>query len=215
MVFMPWVYAGFREWLRVVSHRDAQDVAIVGDFASGLRENASSTMLLDERLPHPGRDKMKAIRKTLVTSLACCAGVLAIGLLVVAPINANSIPAWLDDAITEWNKANPASQIQFVDIKDAYVWYAMAARPELTSKEIRGRVFGIATKHGYAPSQDEEMVTTAKPPAPNGRATAKKCWTMNYQRDVQKGNSLSQERMLTTLVCEDGANWAAGFRVLQ
>jgi hypothetical protein len=158
---------------------------------------------------------MKAIRKTLMTSLACCTGLVAMSLFAATPVNANSVPAWLDDAITEWNKANPAGQIQFVDIKDNYVWYTMAAKPELGSKEIRGRVFGIATKHGYAPSQDEEMVTTAKPPSPAGPAKAKKCWTMNYMRDIQKGNSLSQERMLTTLVCEDGANWAAGFRVLQ
>mgnify|MGYP003694417279 CR=1 FL=1 len=158
---------------------------------------------------------MKAIRKTLMTLLACCAGLVAIGLLTNTPSNANSVPAWLDDAITEWNKANPASPIQFVDIKDSYVWYTVAAKPELGSKEIRGRVFSIATNHGYAPSQDEEMVTTAKPPSPAGPAKAKKCWSMNYMRDIQKGNSLSQERMLTTLVCEDGANWAAGFRILQ
>jgi hypothetical protein len=145
----------------------------------------------------------------------CCAAIFVIGLLAATPSNANSVPAWLDDAITEWNKANPASPIRFVDIKDSYVWYTVAATPELGSKEIRGRVFGIATKHGYAPSQDEEMVTTAKPPAPTGPAKAKKCWSMNYTREVQKGNSLSQERMLTTLVCEDGPNWAAGFRILQ
>jgi hypothetical protein len=180
-----------------------------------LRENASSTIFPDERLPHPRRDIMKTIRRTLLPSLAWCAGLLAIGLLSTTPSNANSVPAWLDDAITEWNKANPASTIRFVDIKDSYVWYTMAATPELGSKEIRGRVFNIATKHGYAPSQDEEMVTTAKPPSPAGPAKAKKCWSMNYMRDIQKGNSLSQERMLTTLVCEDGANWAAGFRVLQ
>jgi hypothetical protein len=158
---------------------------------------------------------MKATWKYLTTSLTWCAGLLVVGLLAVTPSHANSVPAWLDDAITEWNKANPASTIQFVDIKDSYVWYRMAAKPEISAKEIRGRVYGIATKHGYAPSQDEEMVTTAKPPASTGRATAKKCWTMNYQRDIQKGNSLSQERMLTTLVCEDGPNWSAGFRVLQ
>jgi len=153
--------------------------------------------------------------KSLLTPAALCASLIAISLLAATPCNANSVPAWLDDAITEWNKANPASQIRFVDIKDSYVWYTVAATPEFGSKEIRGRVFGIATNHGYAPSQDEEMVTTGKPPSPTGPAKAKKCWTMTYMRDIQKGNSLSQERMLTTLVCEDGANWSAGFRVLQ
>jgi hypothetical protein len=158
---------------------------------------------------------MKAIWNSLITRATCCTGLLAMSLLAATPGKANSVPAWLDDAITEWNNSNPASTIRFVDIKDSYVWYTMAASPALGSKEIRGRVFGIATKHGYAPSQDEEMVTTAKPPSPAGKAKPKKCWTMNYQRDIQKGNSLSQERMLTTLVCEDGPNWAAGFRVLQ
>jgi hypothetical protein len=158
---------------------------------------------------------MKLTWKILTTALACSTALVVMGLLAATSSHANSVPAWLDDAITDWNKANPASPIRFVDIKDSYVWYTMAATPELGSKEIRGRVFGIATKHGYAPSQDEEMVTTAKPPAATGPAKPKKCWTMNYQRDIQKGNSLSQERMLTTLVCEDGPNWSAGFRVLQ
>ena len=43
----------------------------------------------------------------------------------------------------------------------------------------------------------------------------KKCWTRSFLRDVQKGSSTTVERMLTTLVCEDGANWSAGFRILQ
>jgi hypothetical protein len=149
-----------------------------------------------------------------MTRAACCFAVV-ITLLAATPSNANNIPAWLDDAITEWNAANPASPIRFVDIKDSYVWYTMAATPELGAKEVRSRVYGIAIKHGYATTQDEEMVTTGKPPSPTGPAKAKKCWTRSYLRDVQKASSTTVERMLTTLVCEDGANWSAGFRTLQ
>jgi len=53
---------------------------------------------------------------------------------------------WLDDAITDWNKANPASPIQFMDIKDSYVWYSVAGKPELSSKDIRRRVYNSVYK---------------------------------------------------------------------
>ncbi len=154
-------------------------------------------------------------RKALGAGVACCASLAAVSLFAATPCSAGSIPAWLDDAISHWNQQNPASQIQFVDIKDSYVWYAMMGTPELGSKDIRGRVYGIAQKNGYANTQDEEMVTTGKPPSKNGPVKTRKCWTRSFLRDIQTGSSTTVERMLTTLVCEDGANWSAGFRVLQ
>lgn len=156
-------------------------------------------------------DRLKAV----VAGIACCVGLVAISLFAATPCSAGSIPAWLDDGISEWNKANPASPIQFVDIKDSYVWYTMAGTPELTSKEVRGRAYNIAYKNGYANSQDEEIVTTGKPPVASGPVTTKKCYTRSFLRDIQKGSATTVERMLTTMVCEDGPNWALGFRVLQ
>lgn len=153
--------------------------------------------------------------KSLMTVVASCFALVTIALLASTPCSANTVPAWLDDGITQWNAENPASPIRFVDIKDSYVWYTMAATPELGSKEVRSRVYGIAIKHGYATTQDEEMVTTGRPPSPTGPAKSKKCWSRSFLRDVQKGSSTTVERMLTTLVCEDGPNWSAGFRVLQ
>ena len=158
---------------------------------------------------------MKPFLKNFIVGVVCCAGLLAMSLFATTPCNAGSIPAWLDDGITQWNKENPASPIRFVEIKDSYVWYTMSATPELGSKEIRARVYGIAYKNGYANTQDEEIVTTGKPPTASGPSKAKKCWTRSFLRDVQKGSSTTVERMLTTLVCEDGTNWSAGFRILQ
>lgn len=140
---------------------------------------------------------------------------LAVTLFTGAALSAGSIPAWLDDGITHWNKENPASPLQFVDVKDSYVWYTLAGTTELESKAIRDRVYSIVYKNGYANSQDEEIVTTAKPPSPNGPAKAKKCWTRSFLRDIQKGSATTEERMLTTLVCDDAPGWSAGFRVLQ
>jgi hypothetical protein len=158
---------------------------------------------------------MNLLRKSVVTVATCCAALLTIGILATAPCSAGSIPAWLDDSITSWNTNNPTSTIQFVDIKDSYVWYTMAATPELGSKEIRARVYGIAYKNGYANTQDEEIVTTGKPPKANGPVKTTKCWSRSFLRDLQKGSATTEQRMLTTLVCEDGANWSAGFRILQ
>ena len=159
---------------------------------------------------------MRLIAKTFV-SVAACAGLVAVGLFAVTPVGAAQIPAWLDDSITSWNTNNPKDQIAFVDIKDSYVWYAVAATPEIGSKEIRARVYGIAYKNGYANTQDEEIVTTGKPPKANGPVKTTKCWTRSFLRDIQQGDSSNGtvERMLTTLVCQDGSNWSAGFRLLQ
>jgi hypothetical protein len=158
---------------------------------------------------------MKLLGKITFAAAACGACVLTINMLSTTPSHAGSIPAWLDDSITNWNTNNPQSRIEFVDIKDSYVWYQTPATPELTSKEIRARVYGIAYKNGYVDSQDEEIVTTGKPPVANGPVKTRKCWTRSFLRDVQKGSATTVERMLTTLVCEDGANWSAGFRILQ
>ena len=153
--------------------------------------------------------------QALNAGLASCLSLVTIGLLAMTPCNAGSVPAWLDDGISNWNEKNPTGQIQFVDIKDSYVWYKMTGTPELGSKEIRSRVYGIAYKNGYANSQDEEIVTTARPPAPQGPSKDKKCWTRSFLRDIQKGSSTTVERMLTTFVCEDGPSWSVGFRVAQ
>ena len=158
---------------------------------------------------------MRLFARTAIAATACCAGLLTISLFATTPCNAGSVPAWLDDSITTWNTNNAQSRIEFVDIKDSYVWYTMVATPELGSKEIRARVYGIAYKNGYADSQDEEIVTTGKPPTTTGPSKAKKYWSRSFLRDIQKGSSTTVERMLTTLVCEDGANWSAGFRILQ
>jgi hypothetical protein len=158
---------------------------------------------------------MSSLRNVVSSVVLFCAAVLAISALTATPSGAASVPAWLDDSITSWNKENPTSPIRFVDIKDSYVWYTLAATPELDSKTIRSRVYDIAYRNGYKNTQDEELVTTGKPPTSSGPSKAKKCWTRSFLRDLQQGSATTQERMLTTLVCEDGASWSAGFRILQ
>ena len=140
---------------------------------------------------------------------------LACGLLAATLGHAAQIPAWLDDGIANWNKANAKNQATFVNIKDAYVWYTVAGSPELTSKDIRTRVYAVAGNAGYANSQDEEIVTTGTPPVASGPARPKKCWTRSFLRDVQKGSDTTVQRMLTTMVCDDSPNWAVGFRTAQ
>ena len=160
-------------------------------------------------------DFMKLLGRKITSAAACAASLLTISLFATTPSTAGSIPAWLDDSITTWNQNNPQSKVSFVAIKDSYVWYQVAATPELGSKEIRARIYGIAYKNGYVNSQDEEIVTTGKPPTTGTSAKEKKCWTRSFLRDVQKGSATTVERMLTTLVCEDGPIWAAGFRIAQ
>jgi hypothetical protein len=159
---------------------------------------------------------MSSTSRLVITRIACLVALVALS-LVAAPCHAGagSVPAWLDDAITDYNKANAANPIRFVDIKDSYVWYTMAGSPELGSKDVRTRVYNIAYHNGYANNQDEEIVTTGKPPVPSGVVKTRKCWTRSFLRDIQKTSPTTVERMLTTLVCEDGSNWSAGFRILQ
>lgn len=158
---------------------------------------------------------MRLFGKTLLVAFACCAGLVAIGMLAATPCHAGSIPAWLDDGIGVWNKQNPATPLRFVDIRDSYVWYSMPGTPELTAKDIRGKVYGIAYKNGYANNEDEELVTTGRPPSPNGPSGTKKCYTRTFIRDIQKASPTTVERMLTAMICEDGPNWLIGFRIMQ
>ena len=159
---------------------------------------------------------MSSTSRLVIAHIACLVALVAVS-LVAAPCHAGSgsVPAWLDDAITDYNKANAANPIRFVDIKDSYVWYTMAGSPELGSKDVRTRVYNIAYQNGYANNQDEEIVTTGKPPVPSGVVKTRKCWTRSFLRDIQKASPTTVERMLTTMVCEDGSNWSTGFRILQ
>jgi hypothetical protein len=138
-----------------------------------------------------------------------------------------SIPAWLDDAISEWNedRENEEVPIRFVDIKDSFVWYMLPQNDEFGHKEIRNRVHEIVLANGYLRTDEEELVTTGKPPSPIDPHIPKKCWRRSYVLDI---NALSdtrstasgqragqRQRMLTSLVCEDEGYWFMGFRIVQ
>ena len=135
---------------------------------------------------------------------------------------AATIPAWLDAGITKWNGANPAAQLKFINIKDSYVWYEMPKSTEHSLPQMRDRVNTVVLGHGYKPLDDEEMVTTGKPPVASGRSNPKKCWSRSFVLDIQaesdtkaKGDEASgqRQRMLTSMVCDDSATWWAAFRV--
>jgi hypothetical protein len=138
-------------------------------------------------------------------------GILTIGLLTTGLVMATSIPAWLDDAITKWNAKNPDIQIQFLDIKDEFVWYMLPRTTELGHQEIRERIYGIADDNKYERTAEEELVTTGRPPAPNNPRKTRKCWRRSFTLDIDLG----RQRMLSTMVCEGNEHWYAGFRVLQ
>jgi len=142
------------------------------------------------------------------TSAFCCAALLGLALLAGSPGHAASIPAWLDDAITTWNEENPAIEIQFVDIKDSYIWYMVPKTAETGHETVRERVYAIAARHRYQMTDAEELVTTARPPAATSN---KKCWNRSFTLDIDAG----RQRMLTTLVCDDTGRWLTGFRVLE
>lgn len=135
---------------------------------------------------------------------------LVLFVLATPATHAASIPAWLDDAITAFNEKNPGIQIQFVDIKDSFVWYVVPDTAEIGSKDIRDGIYGIAQTNGYKMTTTEELVTIGRPPGKP--ATDKKCWQRSFTLDA--GPSAAG-RMLTTFVCEDNEQWFAGFRVLQ
>jgi len=173
---------------------------------------------------HEGRRKIAAI------TAGCFALAVTVGLLAVAPSHAASIPAWLDDAITIFNERNPETRIWFVDIKDSFVWYRIPNEPDIGSHDIRERVYTIVAENGYKRTDDEELITTARPPEPTAPGREKKCWRRSFVLDIEQlSNTTSsggyggtnsarpgqRQRMLTSMVCEDGENWFAGFRVLQ
>lgn len=154
-------------------------------------------------------------RFAALTFLAAC-------FALAGSTHAASVPAWLDDGISKWNAANPASQIHFVNIKDSFVWYDMDKGGSVGQKEIRDRVNTIVLRNGYQPMDDEELITTAKPPVSSGRTTAKKCWSRSFVLNIQAQNNTiavgdepsgQRQRMLTSMVCEDTDNWWAAFRV--
>ena len=130
--------------------------------------------------------------------------------LGIAAIGAASVPAWLDSAITEWNQENPKVQIQFVEIKDSFVWYIVPNTPETGHVELRESIYGIVQRHGYQRTEAEELVTTGRPPSPNKSGSRdKKCWKRSFILDLEVG----RQRLLTTQVCADTTSWLAGFRV--
>ena len=143
-------------------------------------------------------------------------------MLAITPVLAASIPAWLDDGISRWNAAHPDAQFRFVDIKDSFVWYDMPKTPEIGQQTIRERINGIVLAHGYAPTDDEEMITTAKPPVTSGKVTPKKCWSRSFVLNIKAQSDTravgddapgQRQRMLTSLVCDDAATWWTAFRV--
>jgi len=138
-------------------------------------------------------------------------GFVGILCLAVSALHAASIPAWLDQAITDFNKNNPTSPIEFVAIKDQYAWYKLPKGGGVDAAAIRSRVYGIAQSSGYSKMSPEELVTTARPPVPSGPAVQKKCWSRSFTMTIQAG----QERLLTSLICEDSADWKMAFRVIQ
>lgn len=151
---------------------------------------------------------------------------IAVICLLVGSVGATSIPAWLDDAISGWNSETPDVQIEFVDIKDSYVWYMLPDTDEIDQKGIRESVYAIVLQHGYKITAEEELITTGKPPSPTNPSHPKKCWTRSFVQDIEElsntvaaGSSREdsglRQRMLTSMVCEDGPYWFTGFRILQ
>jgi len=142
--------------------------------------------------------------------------------LAAVPCLAASIPAWLDDGITRWNSANPTTQLTFVNVKDSFAWYQMPKSTEHTLPQLRDRVNKVVLGNGYQPLDDEELVTTGRPPVTAGRSASKKCWSRSFVLNIQAQNdtkargedpSGQRQRMLTSLVCDDTSTWWAAFRV--
>lgn len=145
----------------------------------------------------------------LVGAFVFLSSLATVGVLAISPAVGASVPVWLDDAITEWNSENPAAPIRFVDIKNSFVWYRTAKSPEINHKRVRDGVYNIAEKNNYIRTEQEELITTAKPPSPTNPYSAKKCWKRSFTLDLEAG----RQRLLTTLVCDDTGYWYAGFRV--
>jgi len=137
-----------------------------------------------------------------------CLSVLALSATLT---NAASIPVWLDDAIAGFNAENVDIQIEFVDVKDSFVWYVVPETDEIGSERIRESIYGIALANGYKMTADE-LITTARPPSRTTPSVDKKCWKRSFTLDV---DVKSAGRMLNTYVCQDEVQWFAGFRILQ
>jgi len=156
----------------------------------------------------------------------CCCAAIALGALLTAtPVGAASIPAWLDEAISSWNAKNETMPIEFIDIKDQFIWYTLPNTPETASTDIRTSIYDLVLEHGYEVTDQEERVTTGKPPSEVAPYKKKKCWTRSFVRNIEElsnttavgggGRSGVRQSMLTSLVCEDGDDWFTGFRILQ
>ena len=153
------------------------------------------------------------------------AAVGAVCALLALPVSAASVPAWLDEGISNWNAKNPAAAIRFVDIKDSFVWYDMPKTPELGQKQIRERLKSIVYGNGYEPMDEEDLVTTGKPPVTSGRSAPKKCWSRSFVYSIRAQSETKaagddehagqRQRLLTSLICEDAAVWWAAFRVAE
>jgi hypothetical protein len=141
---------------------------------------------------------------------ALCLAVVAACILSVLPAGAASIPSWLDKAITDWNEANPSQPFQFMDIKDSFAWYRIARSEQVGHEQVRTSLTEIVLKNGYKPTDQEELVTTGRPPAAQGNPTTKKCWSRSYTLDIDTG----RQRLLTSSICEDAAEWLVGIRVV-
>lgn len=149
--------------------------------------------------------------------------IAAVLVLAATPCLAASVPAWLDEGISNWNAGHPDSAIRFVDIKDSFVWYDIPKTAEVGQKEIRQRLNNIVMANGYEQMDDEELVTTGKPPVTAGRTTAKKCWSRSFVLNIQAQSGTKavgdddtagqRQRLLTSLICDDNAVWWAAFRV--
>ncbi len=159
-------------------------------------------------------------RTHLVAVAFCSAGLWALAAVSMTPCRAGTIPAWLDDAVTAYNQKNPGSVFEFVDIKDSFVWYRVPAKSSFGPKELRDAAYRIVQGHGYVTTDEEEMVTTGKPPA---STSALKCWRRSFVLTMEKLSNTQavganetaglRQRMLTSLICDGGDYWNAGFRI--
>jgi hypothetical protein len=152
---------------------------------------------------------------------------LSIGLALpaAAPCVAASVPAWLDEGISKFNAAHPGDEIRYVDIKDSFVWYDLPKTAAASLSDVRKRLNEIVLANRYQPMDDEEIVTTARPPVASGRTQAKKCWSRSFVLTIQAQSDTKvvggsdpaglRQRLLTSLVCEDVDTWWAAFRVAE
>ena len=174
-----------------------------------------------------GGPEPRKARHSATAALGCLALLAAVILAATPTGSAASIPAWLDDAISEWNDENTATPMRFVDSKDSFVWYMIQDTPEVGHKEIRASVYELVEENDYKVTSEEELVTTGKPPSPVAPYKDKKCWTRSFVLDIEELSNTKaaagrggerpgqRQRMLTSQVCEDEQLWFVGVRILQ